>query len=175
MKSQPTSSAALVAANEAKAWDWSCRPNRKEEHVKLDLAAYRVNIAGVPTCRSFRCNDDKTDRAREGALVGVYNLLPIQLLRCSSRVVARLQAINSGWRATSTLKCLHGCLRLFAYVSYISTGIVYAACLSDNLIARAAIVLQHAPGCRTDTHNAQLCQLYRCVEIRNLLLQRESR
>lgn len=67
MKRQPTSSAALVAVNEAKAWEWKCQPNRKEELVKLDLAAYRANIAAVPKCRSFRCNDDKAYAARESA------------------------------------------------------------------------------------------------------------
>jgi len=59
MNSQPTYGAALVVVNEAKAWDWSCRPNRKAEHVKLDLAAHRANRAGVPRCRSFRGYDDK--------------------------------------------------------------------------------------------------------------------
>ena len=59
MKPQATHRTALVVVNEAKAWDWSCRPNRKEQLVKLDLAAHRASIAGVPRCRLFRCNDDK--------------------------------------------------------------------------------------------------------------------
>jgi hypothetical protein len=70
MRSQPTYSAALMVVNEIKAWDWSCRLNRKEEHVKLDLAAYRGNIAGVPRCRSVRCNDDKAGLETKSAMVG---------------------------------------------------------------------------------------------------------
>lgn len=65
MNRQPTFSDALVAVNEAKAWGWKWPPNRKEELVKLDLAAHRANIAGVPSCRSLRCNDDKAYAAKE--------------------------------------------------------------------------------------------------------------
>src|SRR5690242_9610562 len=55
MKQKPTSSAALVAVNEAKAWRWDRGLNRKEEVAKLDLATHCASIAGVPSCRSIRC------------------------------------------------------------------------------------------------------------------------
>lgn len=65
MNRQPTFIDALVAVNDAKAWGWKLLPNRKEELAKLDLAAHRANIAGVPSCRSLRCSDDNASIAKE--------------------------------------------------------------------------------------------------------------
>lgn len=164
MRSQPTSSAALVVVNEAKAWGWSCRPNRKEEHVKLDLAACRANIARAPSCRSFRCNDDKANPARERALIRVCNRLVFQ--QRFLHVVARLRPSNSKRKALGhSVKLPQLSAAVPEYVSHISIGILCAVCLSDNLIAGVAVVLQHAPGCSTDTHNAQLFPLCRRIEI----------
>jgi hypothetical protein len=161
MKQKPTSSAALVAVNEAKAWRWDCGLNRKEEVAKLDLATHRASIAGVPSCRSIR---------------------PVTISCCN-------RACNLFWEAFTCLECIrvpvYGAVDVEQYCNTIyqsprllvaslplaismgemTSNITSTIIEPDNLIARVAVVLQHAPGCLADTLNAQLFPSHRREEI----------
>jgi hypothetical protein len=161
MKQKPTSSAALVAVNEAKAWRWDCGLNRKEEVAKLDLATHRASIAGVPSCRSIRrvtiscCNRAcnlflKAFTCLEGARVPVYGAVDIDEYCDAIHQSPRLLAAS-----------LPPAISMGEMTSNITPTIIEP----DNLIARVAVVLQHASGCLADTLNAQLFRLHRREEI----------
>lgn len=161
MKQKPTSSAALVAVNEAKAWRWDCGLNRKEEVAKLDLATHRASIAGVPSCRSIRrvtiscCNRAcnlylKVLTCLEGVRVPVYGAVDVEQY-CNT-------IHQSPWLLVTSLPPAFSMREM-------TPNITSAIIEPDNLIARVAVVLQHAPGCLADTLNAQLFRLHRREEI----------
>lgn len=76
----------------------------------------------------------------------LFQQLWLRLLVLTPRSLAVLTTESSG----------QGLESIATNESSISTGMVHGVCLADNLIARVEVVLEHAPGCRTDTHNAQL-------------------
>lgn len=109
-------------------------------------------MAGVPRCRSFQCNGDKADAARErvrsmrlqSAVVGAMAQVFTRRCECALlTIIRRTQAHRA-----SPPRLLRLLTAVPAGMVLISTGIGHGVCLSDNLIARVAVVLQHAPACR---------------------------
>jgi hypothetical protein len=171
MNPQPTSSNALVAVNEAKAWEWKCPPNRKEDLVKLDLAAHRANIAGVPSCRSLRCNDDKAYAARERSLLAsaiccrVSNCVGFHALLCTLGHRKDAGPPGNASKASTTAHCCT--CRQPSISTGVAHDIIYPTTSSQGW--------QSYCSTRPRVVHIQLCRALspscRRVEIRKLLLE----